>query len=48
MANRWLSFLKEYRSKHKGMSLKNAMKAASVEYRKGGKPAQKKKRKKQK
>ena len=37
MANRWLKFLKEFKSRHKGMSLRDAMKAASKEYKKGGK-----------
>ena len=35
MANKWLTFLKQYRSKHPGMSLKQAMKSASGEYKKG-------------
>ena len=35
MANKWLSFLKDYRKKHPGMSLKQAMKSGSVEYKKG-------------
>ena len=32
--NPWVAFLKEYRAKHKGESLKSAMKKASVLYRK--------------
>ena len=36
MANKWLKFLKEYRARHKGMSLREAMKGASKEYKKGG------------
>jgi hypothetical protein len=48
MANPWLSFLSEYRKKHKGMSLKQAMKSASAEYKKknGTKKPKKKKPKK--
>jgi hypothetical protein len=46
MANKWLSFLSEYRKKHKGMSLKQAMKAASSEYKKSNGKAKKKKPKK--
>jgi hypothetical protein len=34
MANKWLAFLSQYRKKHSGMSLKQAMKAASSEYKK--------------
>lgn len=34
MPNAWLKFLKEYKAKHKGISLKDAMKKASVEYKK--------------
>ena len=47
MANRWLDFLKSFRSKHKDMSLKQAMKAASQEYKKQ-KPATKQKKKRKK
>ena len=45
MPNRWISFLKEFRgrSANKGLSLKDAMKKASSEYKK--KPAAKKKKK---
>lgn len=48
MANKWLSFLKEFRSRNKGMSLKQAMKAASKEYKKGAaieKPKKKRRKK---
>jgi hypothetical protein len=47
MANKWLSFLSEYRKKHSGMSLKQAMKSASSEYKKqkGSKPKKKKPKK---
>ena len=50
MANRWLKFLKEFKSRHKGMSLRDAMKAASKEYKKGGKKdaAEKPKRRRKK
>lgn len=52
MANRWLKFLKEFkaRSANKGMSLRDAMKAASKEYKKGGasEAAPKKRRRKKK
>jgi hypothetical protein len=41
MANPWLAFLKDYRKKHTGMSLKAAMKAASSEYKKKAKPKKK-------
>ena len=34
MANPWISFLKSWRSKHKGVSLKDSMKQASSEYKK--------------
>ena len=34
MANKWISFLKSWRAKHKGVSLKDSMKKASVDYRK--------------
>ena len=55
MANKWISFLKSWRSKHKGVSMKDSMKQAAVEYRKqkGGagssaaeKPKRKRRRKK--
>jgi hypothetical protein len=46
MANPWLKFLSDYRKKHSGMSLKQAMKAASTEYRKGSKGKAKPKSKK--
>ena len=36
MPNKWLKFLKEFKARHKGMSLRDAMKAASKEYKKGG------------
>ena len=52
MANVWLSFLKSFRAKHKGMSMKEAMKKAAVEYRKkkggAGAAAEKPKRKRRK
>ena len=34
MSNPWISFLKSWRSKHKGVSLKDSMKQASSEYKK--------------
>ena len=47
MPNVWITFLSAYRKKHPKLSMKAAMKAAAVEYRKkkGGakKKAQKKK-----
>ena len=52
MPNRWISFLQEYRRKHKGLSLKTAMKQASKVYKKsaGGagaaEPKKKRRRKK--
>jgi hypothetical protein len=42
MPNKWISFLKDFRKRNKGLSLKDAMKKASSEYKK--KPAAKKKR----
>ena len=45
MANPWLSFLKEFRKKNKGLSLKQAMQKASQAYKKKA-PAKKAKRKK--
>ena len=44
MANAWIEFLKSYRSSHKGMSMKQAMKSAAVEWKKkkGGGGAKKK------
>jgi hypothetical protein len=46
--NPWLSFLKAYRSRNPGKSMKEAMKSAAVEYRKkkGGAKGKKKKAKK--
>ena len=44
MANAWISFLKTWRSKHKGVSLKDSMKRASAEYKKSKAPSSKKKR----
>ena len=44
MANKWLEFLKSYRKKHPSLSMKEAMKAASKEYKKA--PAKAKGRKK--
>ena len=41
MPNKWLTFLKEYKKKHSGMSLKEAMKKSSVEYKKQKKPKSK-------
>ena len=32
--NKWLQFLKGWRAKHKGVSLRDSMKKASAEYRK--------------
>ena len=43
MPNAWISFLKDFRKKNKGLSLKEAMKKASVAY-KSKKPATKKKK----
>lgn len=43
MANPWLAFLKQYRKKHPSMSLKQAMKSASSEYKKAPKKSTKKK-----
>ena len=34
MANKWITFLKSWRSKHKGVSLKDSMKQESSEYKK--------------
>lgn len=34
MANKWLDFVKQYRKKHPGQSLKVSLKAASKEYKK--------------
>ena len=49
MANAWIEFLKSYRSSHKGISMKQAMKAAAVEWKKKkGSGAAKKKGKKKK
>ena len=52
MANKWLKFLKEFRGRHKGISLRDAMKPASNEYKKGGAaekvPAKKRVRRKKK
>ena len=38
MPNKWLKFLKQFKARpaNKGMSLREAMKAASKEYKKGG------------
>ena len=47
MPNKWLVFLKAYRAKHPSLSMKQAMKAASKEYKKApaaAKPKRKKKR----
>ena len=51
MANAWLAFLKSWRAKHKGVSMKSAMKQAAVEWRKkkgNGSEEPKKKRRKRK
>ena len=45
MPNKWISFLKSWRAKHKGESLKSAMKKAAVDYRKSGGGASKTKKK---
>jgi len=45
MANVWLTFLKAFRKKHPKMSMKEAMKAAAVEYRKKPKKTTKRKKK---
>ena len=39
MANKWLTFLKEYRKKNPTLSLKQAMKSASGAYKKSAKAA---------
>ena len=44
-ANPWITFLKQFRAKHKGLSLKDAMKKASSAYKKKA-PAKKKTKKK--
>lgn len=46
--NPWLKHLKEFRAKHKGMSLGEAMKAAKATYHKVAKAPAKKKTKKKK
>ena len=46
MANKWLTFLKEYRKKNPTLSLKQAMKSASAVYRKSKSTAPKKGKKK--
>ena len=43
MGNAWLDFVKAYRKKHPGLSLKDTLKKASVEYKK--KPTKKVKKK---
>ena len=52
MANPWISFLKSWRAKNKGVSLKDSMKQASSEYKKAPKapkaPKKKGKKKSQK
>ena len=32
--NKWISFLKSWRARHKGVSMKDSMKKAAVDYRK--------------
>ena len=45
MANKWLDFVKQYRKKHPGQTLKQSLKGASVEYKKTkSAPAKKKKK----
>jgi len=34
MANVWISFLKSWRARNKGVSMKDSMKRAAVEYKK--------------
>ena len=46
--NRWLVFLKSWRSKHKGVSLKDSMKKASADYKKSKSSEPKKKKSKKK
>ena len=46
--NKWLDFVKAYRKKHPGQSLKTSLKAASVEYKKTKSAAPKKKKPKKK
>ena len=43
MPNKWLKFLKQFKARpaNKSMSLRDAMKAASKEYKKGGAAAEK-------
>ena len=54
MANKWLDFVKQYRKKHPGQTLKQSLKGASVEYKKGkgsdekAKPKKKNRKKKAK
>ena len=52
MANKWISFLKSWRVKNKGVSMKDSMKRAAVEYKKGKssdeKPKKRRKAKKKK
>ena len=35
MANKWISFLKSWRAKNKGVSMKDSMKRDAGEYKKG-------------
>lgn len=46
--NRWLVFLKSWRAKHKGVSLRDSMKKASAEYKKSSKSSEPKKKSKKK
>ena len=48
MANKWLEFLKQYRKKISGLSMKMAMKKAAVEWRSAKKKAPKAKKGKKK
>ena len=45
MANRWLSFLKEYRKKNPSLSMKAAMKQGAVAYKKTKAPTKAKSKK---
>jgi len=48
MANVWITFLKSWRARNKGVSMKDSMKRAAVEYKKQKGTGEKKKGKKAK
>ena len=48
MPSAWLAHVRAYRAKHKGVSLKDALKAASKTYKKSAAAAPKKKRRRKK